>query len=170
MKFARFSLVLGVACIGLTVVAAPVQKHKPNLIREWQARYNMGAKLFTAKDTNALSTNLTDDWEMTGPDNRVISHKSDMDKLKAQLDTMRDFHAKFHVLHVNQEGDHAVIRAHFDFAGKMKGQDGKWHRVRQTGVNEETWVKQGDDWRMRKLHTIQEKYTRDGKAMRPPAM
>ena len=170
MRFSRLSLVLAAASIGIAAFAAPGHKHRSNLVREWQARYNVGAKMFTAKDTNGLAAGLTDNWEMTGPNGSVMAHKADMDKFKAQLDAMQDFRAKFHVMRVKQEGDNAVVRARFDFTGKMKGPDGKMHRVRNAGVNDETWIKEGDMWKMSKMHTVDEKYTMDGKLTRPPGM
>ena len=170
MRFSRLLLVLAAASIGIAAFAAPGHRHRSNLVREWQERYNVGAKLFTAKDTSALAASLTDDWEMTGPDGKVMSHKGDMHKLKAQLDSMQDFRAKFHVMRVRLEGDNAVVRSRFDFTGKTKGPNGKLHHVRHSGVNDETWVKEGDMWKMKQLHTLEEKYTMDGRVTRPPGM
>jgi len=168
MRFSRISVALAAACIAMSAFALP--KHKTNLVKEWQARYNVGAKMFTAKDTDALAQSLTDNWEMTGPNGQTMAHKSDMANFKAQLDAMQDFRAKFHVMRVKQEEGETVVRARFDFTGKVKGKDGKLHRVRQTGVNDETWVKEGDMWKMSKMHTIEQKYTMDGKPTRPPGM
>lgn len=174
MRFTRIAFVILAASFAMTGWSAQHHhrhhRHGRSEIRAWQAWYNRGARLFTMKNMDKLSSYLTDDWQEIGPDGKVRSKKADLDKFKAQIDSMKNYRVQFHVLGVKHQGDESIVKAHFVFSGRMKAGDGRWHRMRDAGISDETWIGQGEDRKMKETHILQERFTIDGKPSSMPGM
>ncbi len=74
---------------------------------------------------------------------------------------------KFSLGKITTTGNTAKLLSTVTGVAQMKQGDGKMHKIVGTSIDEETWVKVGNAWKLRKMATVKESTTLDGKAVNP---
>jgi len=163
----KFCIVAGMLLICALSFGAP----KKNSVKEWQTRYNEGAKLFGSMNAKMLSQYLTSDWKSIGPDGKVMEQGNDPVKLQKQFDALKSMHVVFHVMNVKHVGSDILVHSSTSMTMITKpGPDKKTHEIVDKSLAEDTWVKQGAKWMMKQTKAIKDHMTMDGKPYKMPNM
>ena len=163
MKFLKLYFVASAVLACTAVFAGQAMGLK---VKNWQALYNEGARLFGKMDAKGLASHMTPDWKSFGPDGKLRESGNTTETMTKSFAGLKSMHAHFKVLSVKGDRNGVVVHGSFVFSVVTKpGPDKKTHRIVQTGVTNDKWIMKAGKWLMADERTVKESNTMDGKPM-----
>ncbi|HVT11782.1 MAG TPA: hypothetical protein VHE55_05915 [Fimbriimonadaceae bacterium] len=146
----------------------PVMKMAPHHKVNWQQMYDKAAKDFDSRNTDAIFSYMTPDFTMTMGGQTMTTEQA-KGQMKAWMSMMKSVHCTFKIKKVSEAGGMTMVVDDFMMTGMSKPNP-KTHKSDKyvdAGTEQATWVQMNGKWMMKKLVSVKEKMTKNGKPFNP---
>jgi ketosteroid isomerase-like protein len=128
-------------------------------------------KAFKNKDIKYFENTSTSDFTYKEFGKPASSKKDSLAGMQMMFGMMQSIDPSFTMHTVKVSGNTATVTLTSRMKGKMMGPDKKTHKMDATTYEKETWVKQGNTWKLKKIEeTKKSKMLMDGKPFDPSKM
>ncbi len=138
--------------------------------KDIQAFYTKIEKAFNAEDVKTIMACGTKDFKFKQKNGPATDAKATGEMLKAQFDAPGKMKTTMKIESCKVTGNTATVVGTMNMAGKMPGPDGKPHEMTGWSKTKDSLVKEGGQWKIKLIDTLEEKMTMDGKPFNPAAM
>jgi ketosteroid isomerase-like protein len=135
-----------------------------------KAAYVKITKAMKAKDIKAVMAMGTEDFSETDKSGKTYSGKETAKMMEEHFKSMKTLDVTMSADKITVNGKTATVLGSYNMSGTMVGPDGKTHTMANSGTSKDTLVKTPKGWLFKKVQSLKENMTMDGKPFDPSQM
>lgn len=134
--------------------------------RELQHKYQQRVQAIKRKDINTLGRMLTPDFTYVGYAGAIMGSKWYLDIWQYGMESLAGTPISIKLINVVTHGKQAEVTIKQNWTKRTTSKKtGKVHKLAATEIFQETWVRAGKDWKLKRIKELSTMLTRDGKLL-----